>query len=195
MYASRTGLVLGFHGTDESVVKKVVSGEIKLGIKNNPYDWLGHGIYFWDNSYSRALDWAEELSKKKNPSIKKPAVVGAILDLGKCLDLIDYVNLQIIKKAHLDFVEFQKKSGFEIPNNTSHKPGSFDLLNRQLDCAVIESLHKSMQEEKEIGFDSIRGVFWEGQYLYDNAGFKEKNHIQICIRNPNCILGYFLPIA
>jgi len=25
------------------------------------------------------------------------------------------------------------------------------------------------------------------------AGFKEKNHIQICVRNRNCIKGYFLP--
>ena len=42
-------------------------------------------------------------------------------------------------------------------------------------------------------FDSVRGVFWEGKELYKNAGFREKDHIQICIRNPNCIKGYFLP--
>ena len=35
--------------------------------------------------------------------------------------------------------------------------------------------------------------FWEGQELYPNAGFREKNHIQICVCNPNCIKGYFLP--
>jgi len=35
--------------------------------------------------------------------------------------------------------------------------------------------------------------FWEGNELYPNAGFRKKNHIQICIRNPNCIKGYFLP--
>jgi hypothetical protein len=25
----------------------------------------------------------------------------------------------------------------------------------------------------------------EGEELYPSAGFKEKNHVQICIRNPN----------
>ena len=35
--------------------------------------------------------------------------------------------------------------------------------------------------------------FWEGHSLYPNAGFAEKNHIQICVCNPNCIKGYFLP--
>jgi hypothetical protein len=42
-------------------------------------------------------------------------------------------------------------------------------------------------------FDSVRGVFWEGRELYPNAGFREKDHIQICIRNPNCIKGFFYP--
>ena len=41
-------------------------------------------------------------------------------------------------------------------------------------------------------FDSVRGVFFEGDDLYENAGFKEKNHIQIA-KNPNCIKGYFIP--
>ena len=39
----------------------------------------------------------------------------------------------------------------------------------------------------------MRGVFWEGEDLYENAGFKEKNHIQICVRNSNCIKGFFIP--
>ena len=69
-----------------------------------------------------------------------------------------------------------------------------DLLQRELDCAVIETLHTSLESENEQKFDSVRGVFWEGEQLYPNAGFKEKDHIQICIRNLNCIKGYFLPL-
>lgn len=37
------------------------------------------------------------------------------------------------------------------------------------------------------------GCTWEGHSLYPNAGFAEKDHIQICVCNPNCIKGYFLP--
>ena len=86
MYTSRTGLVLGFHGTDETIVQEVLNGKSDLKSKNNSYDWLGHGIYFWDNSPGRALEWATQLSKRKGSSIKKPAVIGAIIDLGYCLD-------------------------------------------------------------------------------------------------------------
>ena len=30
MYSTRTGLVLGFHGTDEAIVRAVVNGETEL---------------------------------------------------------------------------------------------------------------------------------------------------------------------
>ena len=81
----------------------------------------------------------------------------------------------------------------EIPNN---KPigNEGDLLLRHLDCAVIETIHKfNKDDEQRQEFDSVRGVFFEGAALYPDAGFKEKNHIQIAIRNPNCIKGYFMP--
>jgi len=42
-------------------------------------------------------------------------------------------------------------------------------------------------------FDSTRGVFTEGGPIFPGAGILEKSHIQICIRNPNCIKGFFLP--
>jgi len=44
-------------------------------------------------------------------------------------------------------------------------------------------------------YDSVRGVFVEGNELYPTAGFRDKNHIQIAIKNPECIKGFFLPIA
>jgi hypothetical protein len=58
---------------------------------------------------------------------------------------------------------------------------------------VIQTVHLINQDANKRAFDSVRGVFWEGKPLYPNAGFAEKNHIQICVCNPNCIKGYFLP--
>ena len=82
LYSRRSNLVIGFHGCDQSVVDKVVAGEEKLLASTNDYDWLGNGIYFWENNEARALQWAEELAKRKSSSIKTPAVIGAIIDLG-----------------------------------------------------------------------------------------------------------------
>jgi hypothetical protein len=113
MYTSRTGLILGFHGTDESIVNDVLNGKAELKEKENDYDWLGHGIYFWDNSPSRAMEWAIELSKLKRTSIKKPAVIGAILDLGYCLDLLDYKNLEFVKTGYT--ILERTMAAFEAP--------------------------------------------------------------------------------
>ena len=83
--------------------------------------------------------------------------------------------------------------GKDMPVNTPLGRNN-DLLLRELDCAVIENLHFFRAPGAIQPFDSLRGVFSEGEELYENAGFKEKDHIQICIRNPNCIKGYFLPM-
>jgi len=61
------------------------------------------------------------------------------------------------------------------------------------DCAVIETIHQFNKTTSRPQFDSVRGVFFEGKDLYQNAGFKSNNHIQIAVRNPNCIKGYFIP--
>ena len=76
-----------------------------------------------------------------------------------------------------------------MPKNVNVS-GSKDRLLRRLDCAVIENLHTLNTENP---FDSVRGVFVEGDPLYEGAGFNEKNHIQICVRNPNCIKAFFIP--
>ena len=192
MYSKRSGLILGFHGCDESIRDKIVSikGEVLKSSENN-YDWLGHGVYFWENNHIRALNFAQELKEKppkgKENLIKKPAVLGAIIDLGHCLDLIDSKYLDVLKVSYEYLCESSKKHKLPLPKNNK------DLLVRYLDCAVIETAHQLNKELKIPNYDSVRGVFFEGEDLYENAGFKEKNHIQIAIRNPECIKGFFIP--
>lgn len=195
MYSTRAGLILGFHGCDQSIVQDILTGKKSLEPSTNEYDWLGHGIYFWDNSPSRALEYATLL--KNNPGrakrpIKNPAVIGAVINLGFCLDLLDYENLQFVKAAYEILAASNKMAGAPIPENRSPGTGR-DLLLRELDCAVIQTLHLIRAQTGQKPFDSVRGVFWEGRELYHNAGFREKHHIQLCICNPNCIKGYFTP--
>jgi hypothetical protein len=192
MYSSRPGLILAFHGTDKSVVQKVVSETQHLEISSNIWDWLGHGAYFWENSPARALEFAET-SSKRNSKIKNPAVLGAVLDLGYCLDLLDYKNLSILKAAYEIRKEVVETSGFALPQNKPSKGDHNDLLVRELDCFVVETVHDINRLRNQKPFDSVKGVFWEGPPLYPNAGFREKDHIQICVRNPNCIKGFFIP--
>ena len=54
MYEKLPNLVLGFHGCDKSTYEKVLKNYENLKASDNTYDWLGNGIYFWENSYQRA---------------------------------------------------------------------------------------------------------------------------------------------
>jgi hypothetical protein len=40
-------------------------------------------------------------------------------------------------------------------------------------------------------YDTVYGVFEEGELVYPGAGFRDRTHVQIAIRNPEMILGYF----
>jgi len=197
MYSKRSGLILGFHGCDKEIRDKIISESgIVLEKSDNEYDWLGGGIYFWENNYQKAFEFAKYLSENpphnKKQKIKNPAVLGAVIDLGSCLDLLDSEYLSLLKIGYDSIKKSEKNYGIKIPKNLPLKENG-DLLIRYLDCAVIESIHQFNEDKKIKEFDSVRGVFFEGDDLYPNAGFKRDNHIQIALRNPNCIKGYFAP--
>lgn len=195
MYPSKFGLIIGFHGCDKNIRDAIVSGEISLNASSNDYDWLGSGMYFWENNRRRALDFATELKGKtirNKEVIKTPSVLGAVIDFGYCLDLLDAEFIELVKESYYSFLETFKIIGAELPENKPLR-GSEDLLMRDLDCEVIENLHTKREINKLRAFDTVRAAFIEGQKLYPNAGFNDKTHIQICVRNPNCIKGFFIP--
>ncbi len=193
MYTTLPTFVLGFHGCDQSVVDRVVSGHAQLRPSENDYDWLGHGVYFWENDPARALEYAEMLRdhpRRGQGKIIKPAVLGAVINLGHCLNLMERTALESVRLAYDTLKESVESAGADLPVNSPATAGGNELLLRRLDCAVIQMLH---QDNTGRAFDTVRGLFFEGSELYPNAGFRARNHIQICVRNPNCIKGCFLP--
>lgn len=194
LYSHRSQFVLGFHGCDKTLAEEVVLGKKMLKESDHDYDWLGHGIYFWENNVERAEQWADDNSKRKGSSITVPGVLGAFLDLGNCLDLTDSGSLQQLKIPYETLKKTLFLAGLAMPVNVDPvRVKSKDRILRKLDCAVISTLHELRQNAGLQPYDSVRGVFWEGDELYPGAGFREKNHIQIAIINPNCIKGFFLP--
>ena len=195
-YELLPGLLLGFHGTDQSVVESVLCGERHLEPSKNSYDWLGNGVYFWEYSPQRALEFAEQAAQDGRSSkgkISVPAVIGAVIDPGRCLNLLEASALDQLRQA---YDALSANDGALTPKNI----GGIDKLQRHLDCAVIELLHEIRAESQlEDGtplasYQTVRGAFWEGDELYPNAGFKEKNHVQLVVRDMRCIKGYFLPM-
>lgn len=192
MYTKLPNLVLGFHGCDKKVYESVLYRHEELRQSKNKYDWLGPGIYFWENNVERARQWAEDHCRRTGRG--EPAVIGAVIDLGHCLNLTDSAFSGELSKAYDYLCLFCESAGEPLPTNHGGK----DLLLRDLDCAVINQLHVfdeqlARDDPSHKPFDSVRGAFSEGEPLYDGSQFFAKTHIQLCVRNPNCIKGYFSP--
>lgn len=189
-YEYQPSFVLGFHGCEKDVGEAILRGEEPhLKFSEKSYDWLGSGIYFWEGNPARAFSWAEH--RKNDGKINTPFVIGAIIDLRHCLDLFDQEGLQAVKAAHDELTHLFKMTGKTLPTNIGDTP---DKAGRKLDCMVMNFLHRYREERDETSYDSIRGPFLEGKRIYRGAGFRSENHIQLCVRNTDCIKGYFRPI-
>ena len=69
MFNTRPSVVYGFHGLDRDIALKILNGKEDFIHSTNEYDWLGPGIYFWENNYERAKQWAEDASRSKRSSV------------------------------------------------------------------------------------------------------------------------------
>ena len=154
-------------------------------------------MYFWENNLERALAWAKE--KENRGEIKKAAVLGAILSLDLCFDLIDSKFTQLLAQYYQTMKANYQELGMQLPQNKDIRKDEYkDKILRELDCTVIEFMHQEIRKEHKNDpevqpFDSVRGLFTEGGPAFPGAGVQLKNHIQICIRNQNCIKGFFKP--
>ena len=184
-------MVVGYHGCDASIIDDVLRGR-PLMPSDNVYDWLGTGVYFWEYGPARALEFARAKAKRDaslgRPSITKPAVIGAYINLGRCFDLADTRYTATAKLGRAELLASLNESGERLPVNAPGLGDAHgDLLLRNLDCAV---LNYTLRDDD---FDTVRGIFVEGTPAYVGAGFAAKSHIQVAVRNPGAVIGYFLP--
>ena len=193
MYSSKPSIVYGFHAIDRSAGLKILNLEDEFEHSSNKYDWLGPGIYFWENNLERANQYAQQDSKRPDSRIKEPFVLGTVLELGNCLDLLDQKYNDFLKDAYSRLKDALSEQGNPLPSNRNMGEDDFDFKARELDCSVIRYACALSKKEYDKPFDSVRAAFIEGSPIYEGARFFSENHIQIAVINPNCIKGIFLP--
>mgnify|MGYP005867451641 CR=1 FL=1 len=121
----------------------------------------------------------------------EPYAIGAIIDLGNCLDLTESVSLRIVKESYKYLAFMNEISETPMPVNESGFTGDDDLIKRYLDCAVIHNVHALREEEELEPFSTVRAPFTEGKELFTGSKIQSKTHIQICVREPARIRGIF----
>lgn len=176
-YSDYHRTVIGFHGTDTAAADRLVSGE-DFEPSDNADEWFGKGIYFWEHAFKQAWWWAR--SHKKHPD---PAVIGAVIRLGNCFDLLDPGNAIILRGFHDKMIEDMEAAELEIPINVRTR--------RRLDCAMFNYMYDDCEQARK-PLDSARAVYVPtspARRVCTGSWISEETHIQICVRNPKSILA------
>lgn len=164
--AESARIILGYHATSLDQMTSILKTQ-KFVMSKNSWDWLGHGVYFWEGP-GRAVEWAK--AKFSNA----PAVVVAKIRLGICLDLCDSGYWDVVRLAYERLEGNYKKIGKELPENKGKC--------RTRDCMVFNYLASEI-----LPVDTLRSPFMEGAEIYPGTELRARQHIQLCVRNLECI--------
>jgi hypothetical protein len=121
--------------------------------------------------------------------VKAPAVVGAVLQLGRCFDLTDTRVTHELRGAFDVYKRARRRLQLPLPKN---RGPTTDRLLRDRDCAVI-NFYMSALDARGAGYDTVRCAFREGAPAFSGSAIFRETHIQIAVRNSACILGVFRP--
>ena len=188
MHDHRPYRIFAYHSCDKEVGLKVLLGQDNLKASDNNWDWLGNGIYFWEENPYRALNYAVESQEGKQFNkipIQIPFVLGALIDLGVCLNLTESTSLNVLREAHEELKKVNDAANAPMPENKGNR--------KILDCAVIEFFNTTNEKSGKQKIQTIRGAFAEGDEVYPGSTMRHKTHIQICVRDESVIKAYFLP--
>jgi hypothetical protein len=169
-------VILGYHGCDPEFAEALHRGEVSLASWRpslNPYDWLGHGIYFWEHAPERARAWGPG------------GVVGAVIQLGRCLDFTDTEYTEALAKNYAALKSSYQRRRKPLPTNRG--------LRHELDCLVINRIIALGDHAPGRAFQTVRCPFLEGEPAFPGSGILRESHIQVSVIDTSCILGIFRP--
>ncbi|MBF0391111.1 MAG: hypothetical protein HQL38_00390 [Alphaproteobacteria bacterium] len=176
-------VVLGYHGCHIDVGQSVLDRAEHLRRSENDYDWLGSGIYFWEADPIRGLEWARD-----RYGTADACVIGAAIHLGRSLNLMSRHAYNSVAEAYGELERTFALAEIPLPQNVNNG------MVRKLDRAVIEHLHRMRADNKPEPlrpYDTVRGLFIEGKEAFPGSMLRSKTHVQICVREPRVIKGYF----
>lgn len=158
--------VSGFHGTSSNNVEKILSEGFKPS--RNEYDWLGDGIYFFQDAPKRAWEWARKIHKEK------AVVIGAKIRLEDCIDLLDIQWTSVLSEMYDAFLKKAKLADIKLPEQIG---GAHRLDRLVINYAV------GFLAERKTSIRCVRGAFIEGKPIFPDSAIFDRAHVQIAVRD------------
>lgn len=163
-------IVQGYHGTSQRAAEEILRDGFH--ISRNRYDWLGDGVYFFQDGRTRANRWAQ----RSRPD--DWAVLRAEVDLDGCMDLIDGAWFSFLREAYDGVLNQHRQAGLKLPHQGKGARG--------MDRVVINYAVGVLKDQGMV-IRSVRGVFEEGSPAFPGSGLMDESHIQIAVRDLSAI--------
>src|SRR5258707_664858 len=140
--------VIGYHGTRRPIALEIVQGSRDFSHSRNRDDWLGHGIYFWEHAPQQAWWWAERRRRRRKWD-EEVAVLGSMIRLGNCFDLLDPYNVAYLEEIFHAYQADEREAGRPLLENAYN--------HKYVDCAVFQYAYAILETAvKKV--DSCRAV-------------------------------------
>lgn len=164
-------VVTGYHGTSRQSADVILrTGDFIAS--RSPYEWLGDGIYFFQDGPLVALDWARQ--KYGADAV----VLRSRIQLVDCIDLVDVAWWDTLTAVYDHVLERYAVAARRRPRQGG--------LAHGIDC---EAVNVMCQQLEQAGFTprSVRSGFIEGVPIRQNSAFFTRSHIQVCVRDQSVI--------
>ena len=87
----------GYHGTSRAIADRILAEGFVPSV--NDWDWLGHGVDFWQDAPVRAYRWAKE---RLTGTQEVAVVVAARIRLDGFVDLLDQRGMKTLQDFAAD---------------------------------------------------------------------------------------------
>jgi hypothetical protein len=168
--------VYGYHGTSRSSAKSILENGFNLSNKGG--DWLGPGVYFWQDAPQRALDWA----RKFHP--EDPVVIRSSISFeeDKTMDLLDTRWFSFLGDRYQGFVNKCLESSISLPKQNPNKS-----KRHELDHAFLDYISLVLNTLEPGRISVIRAAFTEGRPIFPDSAIFDLSHVQIAVKDSNYI--------
>ena len=162
---------IGYHGTSRQAALIVLRDGFR--VSRNAYDWLGDGVYFFQDAPNRAREWAAQRYGADG------VVIRSIIRLDDCLDLLDIQWNDLLIEAYTAVVEAAQRAGVPLPRQTAGA--------HRLDRAVVNLAVALLGTRRGMPVRAVRGVFGDGMPVFSGSAILSRAHVQIAVRDPSMI--------
>lgn len=161
-------LIIGYHGASRDSVEKPVRQEFNLS-KSAPGNWLGPGLYFWEQDEYKAWQWLKD-TKTQSPAVLKAQIN---LSLGT-FDLTTRRPIYNYRKFLRQYMT-QGRIAEKFANLIGEQPFGDHLW--------VPFFIRSYEKESDIRIHAIRASVLTGDKAYQE--FKEQGEKTLTAYSPS----------